>query len=183
MPTEQLGDKSGLSDDAGSTREHGAPLNGFAVASLTTGVLALCGGGVAASIAAIVTGNVAMSGLGRFGDRGKGAAVFGQVAGYISLLASLIILAAVVAFAAAVGPQLPAILNGAVSNVVTGGVTNMLSVPATGTVDPNSQTPQGYLDPNSVIDPNTGMLYDGLTMLDDGTVVDPNGNVIGVLPQ
>lgn len=102
------------------------PINTYAVVSLTAGLAALCGLWVPGSLIAIVTGHVALAGLSRNGERGKGSALFGLILGYLTLVFGIIFFVILIIAAVQVVNQVVPAVNGAVSglNQATSGLTD-----------------------------------------------------------
>jgi hypothetical protein len=87
------------------------PVNPYAVVSLAAGIAALCGLGIPAAVIAIVHGNLALAGIKRTAERGRGSAVFGMVAGYLALLLGLIFFVVVMATTVAIVQSFPQMLE------------------------------------------------------------------------
>ncbi|MBC7441837.1 MAG: DUF4190 domain-containing protein [Ramlibacter sp.] len=66
--------------------QQGAPqkYNVLAIISLVTALLSI-------SLAAIITGHIALSQIGKTGDKGRGLAIAGLIIGYVGLLFSIIV--------------------------------------------------------------------------------------------
>lgn len=82
---------------------HSVPTNGLAIASLVCGVMSLllmfsCMMGILAAVPAVICGHLALGQIKRAGlpVGGKGMAIAGLITGYLSILATLIVVVVVV---------------------------------------------------------------------------------------
>lgn len=93
-------------------------MNVYAAISLTAGIASLLGLIVPAAPIAIILGHTALAGITRNGERGRGSAIFGLIAGYLSLVIWFIIFIVAAAAIIATVQNFPQMVNDATTGVI-----------------------------------------------------------------